>query len=127
MTLHNAKRLKHLHHLKVEEDYPFDKNDLTYENNQKIFNMVFMCFVSGVLGGIVGIAGGIILAPLFLYMGMLPSVVANTNQYLAMIQTISVTSQFMYLGMVNYEYSLILGFLIILGSLLGISQVNRLV
>jgi uncharacterized membrane protein YfcA len=65
--------------LKVDEEYPFDKNDLTYESNQKVFNMVAMCFVSGVLGGIVGIAGGIILAPLFLYMGMLPSVVANTN------------------------------------------------
>jgi hypothetical protein len=31
------------------------------------------------LGGIVGIAGGIVLAPLFLEMGMLPVVVASTN------------------------------------------------
>ena len=71
--------------MKEEEDYQFDKNDITYESNSKIFNMIAMCFLSGLLGGIVGIAGGIILAPLFLYMGMLPQVVANTNQYLAMV------------------------------------------
>jgi uncharacterized membrane protein YfcA len=54
--------------------------------------MVAFCFGAGVLGGVVGIAGGIILGPLFLTMAMQPVVVGATNQYLALISTISVTT-----------------------------------
>jgi uncharacterized membrane protein YfcA len=43
------------------------------------------------LGGTIGIAGGIILAPLLLELGLHPTVVASTNQYLAMISSFSVS------------------------------------
>ncbi|TNV71785.1 hypothetical protein FGO68_gene6593 [Halteria grandinella] len=79
------------------------------------------------LGGIVGIAGGIILGPLFLQMGMLPVVVAATNQYLALISSTSVTSQFIYMGILNYQYALIGGIFTFTGSYLGLTQVNRIV
>ena len=89
--------------------------------------MVFYCFAAGMLGGIVGVAGGIILGPLFLEMGMLPVVVASTNQYLALISTISVTSQFAYMGILNIEYALFLGVFTLIGSVIGLTQVNRIV
>jgi uncharacterized membrane protein YfcA len=41
--------------------------------------VVAICFLAGMLGGIVGIAGGIILNPLLLQLGLLPTVVAATN------------------------------------------------
>ena len=78
-TYYNFKNLKHIHLIKRRDNYPFDKNDLTYEDNKSLFKIIIMCHISGVLGGIVGIAGGIILGPLFLSLGMLPIVVASTN------------------------------------------------
>lgn len=72
--------------------------------------MMLYTFIAGLLGGIVGIGGGIILSPLFLQLGMLPNVVSNTNQYLVLISTISVTSQFLYMGVLNIPYAIYLGF-----------------
>ena len=74
-----------------------------------------------------GIAGGIILGPLFLQMGMLPMVVSGTNQYLAMISCISVTSQFLYMGVLNIPYCLAQGGFQIIASYIGVTQVNRII
>lgn len=123
----NAKELKRIHMIKKRDGYVYDKADITYNDNKSILLVIVYCFIAGILGGIVGIAGGIILGPLFLEMGMLPVVVAATNQYLALISTISVTSQFLYIGILNLEYALVLGIFTFMGSYLGITQVNRLV
>jgi uncharacterized membrane protein YfcA len=65
---------------------------LRYENDNEFYRIIIICFLAGTMGGIVGIAGGIILGPLFLSLGMLPVVAAGTNQYLALISSISVTA-----------------------------------
>lgn len=83
--------------------------------------MALVCFISGIVGGMVGIAGGIILAPVFLAMDMNPTVVAGTNQYLALISSISVTTQFINMGILNFEYAAFLGGFIIIGSILGVT------
>lgn len=79
------------------------------------------------MGGIVGIAGGIILGPLFLSLGMLPVVGAGTNQYLALISTIAVTGQFLYIGILNIPYALAVGIFQVIASYLGVTQANRVV
>ena len=61
------------------------------------------------------------LAPVFLQMGMHPQVVANTNQYLAMFQTLAVSSQYFYLGMVNIPYCMVLAVVVQIGSVIGIT------
>ncbi|TNV78400.1 hypothetical protein FGO68_gene12330 [Halteria grandinella] len=93
-TFFNCKELRRIHMVKRRDGYVYDKADITFEDNKSLAFVVLNCFIAGMLGGIVGIAGGIILGPLFLQMGMLPVVVAATNQYLALISTTSVTSQF---------------------------------
>jgi uncharacterized membrane protein YfcA len=65
---------------------------LRYENDNEFYRIIIICFLAGTMGAIVGIAGGIILGPLFLSLGMLPVVAAGTNQYLALISSISVTA-----------------------------------
>lgn len=80
--------------IKKRDGYAYDKADLIFEDTRALFKVTSFCFILGMLGGVTGIAGGIVLTPHFLEMGMLPVVVANTNQYLALISTISVTSQF---------------------------------
>ena len=74
-----------------------------------------------------GIGVGIVLSSLFLQMRMLPTVVANTNQYLVLISTLSVTSQFLYMGIMNIPYAVYLGLIQLLGAYLGVTQVNRIV
>ena len=78
--------------IKQRDGYSYDKTDLTYDNNKSIMKTITITFAAGTLGGIVGIAGGMILNPLLLSLGMLPMVVAATNQYLAMVSSTSVSS-----------------------------------
>lgn len=94
---------------------------MKYDDNKTILKVILICLFAGIMGGVVGIAGGIILGPVFLGLGLLPIVVAGTNQYLAMISTISVTGQFMYMGMLNVEYSLFLGFFICVSAYIGLT------
>ena len=65
-TLYNAKRLRGINFVKKRDGYIFDPSDITFEDNKSILVVVIYCFFAGTLGGIVGIAGGIILGPLFL-------------------------------------------------------------
>eukprot|EP00347_Sterkiella_histriomuscorum_P014754 403359664 len=126
-TIKKAQYLQETHSVKLQMGYQFDQNDLNYENYKVIFNIILLCHISGILGGVVGIAGGIILAPLFLQLGMLPVIVASTNQYLALISTIAVSSQYWYLGMMNWQYCSVFGFLGIIGSYIGIKVVMKIV
>lgn len=105
----NAREIRRIHSVKKRDGYEFDANDIKFDDNKSILKVVAYTFIAGLLGGIVGIGGGIILSPLFLQMGMLPTVVANTNQYLVLISTLSVTSQFLYMGIMNIPYAVYLG------------------
>lgn len=78
-TYFNAKELRRIHMIKRRDGYVYDPKDITFEDNKSMLLVIIYCFIAGVLGGIVGIAGGIILGPLFLQLGMLPAVVSNTN------------------------------------------------
>jgi Sulfite exporter TauE/SafE len=93
-----SKEIREIHRIKNRDDYDFDDADLDFEKSEKIRYLVLSCFAAGVLSGILGIAGGVIMSPLFLSMGMLPQVVASTNQYIGMISSLSVTLQFMFNG-----------------------------
>ncbi len=65
-TVYNAKKLRHIHFIKKRDGYIYDKSDITFDDNKTLVKIVIYCFIAGTLGGIVGIAGGIILNPLFL-------------------------------------------------------------
>lgn len=54
--------------------------------------------IAAALCGMTGIAGGMVLGPLFLTYNMLPSIMSGTNQYITMIASISVAVQFAFIG-----------------------------
>jgi uncharacterized membrane protein YfcA len=56
-----------------------DEADLNFEDRKVIKKLVLGCFLSGMLSGILGIAGGTIMGPLFLSLKMIPEVVSATN------------------------------------------------
>ena len=67
------------------------------------------------------------MSPLFLSLGMLPTVVAATNQYIGMISSLSVSLQNIYRGQLNYSYFFIVGVFILLSAALGLTSVNKIV
>ena len=78
-TLYNAKDIRRIHAIKRRDGYYFDPKDMVFDDNKSLIKITTICFLAGTMGGIVGIAGGIILGPLFLSFGMLPMVAAGTN------------------------------------------------
>jgi uncharacterized membrane protein YfcA len=123
----NAGEIRRIHSIKQRDGYEFDANDIKFDGNKSIIKVLAYTFIAGLIGGIVGIGVGIVLSSLFLQMRMLPTVVANTNQYLVLISTLSVTSQFLYMGILNIPYAAYLGLIQLVAAYLGVTQVNRIV
>jgi hypothetical protein len=65
-TYYNAKYLKYVHHIKKRDGYPYDRSDFKFDDNKTIIQVVFFCFIAGMLGGVTGIAGGLVLSPILL-------------------------------------------------------------
>jgi hypothetical protein len=120
-TVYNIREIRRIHDIKRREGYYFDPRDIKFDDNKSLIKIAIICFLAGTLGGIIGIAGGIIMGPLFMSLGMLPVVVAGTNQYLALISTISVTGQFLCIGIVNIPYALMIGIFLVLSSYFGVT------
>ena len=78
-TIYNAKQIRRIHEIKKRDGYYFDPRDLRFDDDKSLIKIIVICFIAGTMGGIVGIAGGIILGPLFLQLGMLPVVSSGTN------------------------------------------------
>jgi uncharacterized membrane protein YfcA len=60
-------------------------------------------------------------------MGVLPQVVAATNQYIGTISALSVTIMFFMRNQLNIDYALFIGVLILVSSLVGLTLVNSVV
>lgn len=90
LTYYNVQRVQNVHEIKNREGYKFDPNDYKFESTSDILKLCFFCMIAAGLCGMTGIAGGMVLGPLFLTYDMLPSVMSGTNQYITMIASISV-------------------------------------
>ena len=84
--------------IKNRDGYKFDANDYKFETTMDIVKLCFFCMIAAGLCGMTGIAGGMVLGPLFLTYNMLPSIMSGTNQYITMIASISVAVQFVFIG-----------------------------
>jgi len=83
--------------------------------------------IAAVLCGCTGIAGGMVLGPLFLKYNMIPQVMSGTNQYITMIASISVAIQFIYIGAMNFQYAAMFGVITVISAYTGITAVNMYV
>ena len=119
-TIRASRELQDIHKIKRYEQYDSDEADLHFEERVVVKKLVIGCFLSGILSGILGIAGGTIMGPLFLSLKMIPEVVSATNQYIGMVSSLSVTLQYIYKGSLNYGYFLLIGIFISLSSYLGL-------
>lgn len=89
--------------IKIRDGYKFCETDYCFTSTRDVCKLAFFCGVAAVLCGCTGIAGGMVLGPLFLTYGMPPSVMSATNQYISMVAALSVSAQFVSSGGINYE------------------------
>ena len=124
LTVYSVLNIKKLHAIKERDGYKFDANDTKFENVSDIVQLALACLVAAVLCGCTGIAGGMVLGPLFLKYNMIPQVMSGTNQYITMIASISVAIQFAYIGALNIQYALLFGITALISAYIGIAGVN---
>ena len=65
--------------IKNRDGYKFDSNDYKFETSTDIAKLCLFCMIAAGLCGMTGIAGGMVLGPLFLTYNMLPSIMSGTN------------------------------------------------
>lgn len=107
--------------------YNFDNNDQRFDNVREVSKLAFFCFIAAILCGCTGIAGGMVLGPLFLSYGMIPSVMSGTNQYITLIASISVAIQFAYQGQMLLPYAGLFGAITVVCAFIGIKGVTAYV
>lgn len=56
---------------------------ITSEECEKIINKIMaICFVGGIISGMLGVGGGIVMAPLMLELGLDPKTTASTSNFM---------------------------------------------
>lgn len=91
----------------------------------KIIKLSVFCMIAAVLCGFTGIAGGMVLGPLFLSYNMVPQVMAGTNQYITMVASIVTAFQFIYIGDLLWYYSFFFGTMTVFAAFLGLQALNQ--
>jgi len=80
--------------------------------------------LSGLLGGLLGIGGGMILSPLLLELGVLPRVASATSALAVLMTSSSSTFQKVLNDMIRYDYMAFFGAVGIIGTFIGQTVVN---
>ena len=80
--------------------------------------------LSGLLGGLLGIGGGMIVSPLLLELGVLPRVASATSAVAVLMTSSSSTFQKVLLNMIRYDYMAFFAAIGIIGTFIGQTVVN---
>mmetsp|Transcript_53696 Transcript_53696/g.112039 ORF Transcript_53696/g.112039 Transcript_53696/m.112039 type:complete len:573 (-) Transcript_53696:79-1797(-) len=92
------------HELKVAHGYEFADGDLMWtKRNVRIYPLY--CISAGFCAGALGIAGGTILGPVLLQLGMLPIVSTTTSGFTVLFTASSTTLQFLIMGQLQADYA----------------------
>lgn len=67
-----VQRVAYFNRIKKRDGYVYHCADLQFESLRDVLKMSLVCMVAAILCGLTGIAGGMVLGPLFLSYGMLP-------------------------------------------------------
>lgn len=124
MTYLNIMTVEANHLIKTNQGYKFDANDLKFKSVFDVVKLCVFCMIAAGLCGMTGIAGGMVLGPLFLTYNMIPQMMSGTNQYITMIASISVAAQFAGINALNPWYSLLFGVITVICAFIGIQSVN---
>merc|ERR1712013_538018 len=90
----------------------------------RILKYPLIASIAGVLGGLLGIGGGMIVSPLLIELGVIPTVAAATSAMAVMITSSSAMLQFLLLGFLRVDYTLFFMLVGVVGTFVGQTGVN---
>eukprot|EP01084_Bolivina_argentea_P277093 472951_1 len=93
----------------------------------KILKYPAIASIAGILGGLLGIGGGMIVSPLLIELGVIPTVAAATSAMAVMITSSSAMLQFLLLGFLQWDYTLFFMIVGVCGTYVGQTVVNHAV
>lgn len=124
LTWMQVNRINKVHRDKEQYGYKFAPNDLKFESIGKIVKLSVFCLIAASLCGFTGIAGGMVLGPLFLSYHMVPQVMAGTNQYITMVASLATAFQFVYIGDLLWAYAAFFGAMTVTAAFCGLKALN---
>jgi len=124
LTAYQVKRVSKIHETKREHGYKYHVKDMEFKTSADIIKLAILCMIAAILCGCTGIAGGMVLGPLFLTYNMVPKVMSGTNQYITMIAALAVTFQLIALGELHFGYAIVFGVTTVLAAMTGIKAIN---
>jgi uncharacterized membrane protein YfcA len=78
---------------RISINFPYDKTDITW--NKRVFILFPLYgFITGIMAGMLGIGGGLFIAPLLLFIGLNPISVTTTSNFLMLFTASSTTIQY---------------------------------
>ena len=87
--------------------FPFTEYDIKWNYSSAIkYNLLGL--FSGILCACLGLGGGTILGPILLHLNVHPTVMKVTSNFLVVFTSSATSLQFSMMGMMNYNYGLVL-------------------
>jgi uncharacterized membrane protein YfcA len=71
------------------------------------------------LSSLVGLGGGVIFNPLMLEFGVNPKVSSATSMYMIMLSTLSASLQFIFMGILPYDYAAYLAIVVVICTIIA--------
>lgn len=118
--------LRRRHAKKVALNYKFVKGDIQWNTKNALMIPVF-CVFAGIMAGLLGLGGGMIIGPIFLELGVLSHVAANTSSFIIFLTVSSTVVQFAFLGVLPFDYAIWFFGFGILSSLIGQLLILRII
>lgn len=116
-----------IHEIKYLFEYNWHEKDMKFHNKMDIVRMALACMTASILCGMTGIAGGMVLGPLFLKYNMVPIIMSSTNQYITLLASFSVFIQFALAGEVTWDWAIAFGLLAFLSAFIGIVGIQTMI
>lgn len=95
------------------------------ESEEKINKILFICLVAGIISGMLGVGGGIVMAPLMLELGIHPKTAASTSNFLLIFTSIAATILFLLSGQLIFSFAIVYAIPCGLSSLIGTKYINE--
>ncbi|KAK4492063.1 hypothetical protein RD792_002857 [Penstemon davidsonii] len=89
------------------------------------FIFPFMALLTGILGGLFGVGGGMLISPLLLQMGIEPEVTAATCSFMVFFSSSMSAIQYLLLGMDHIYNAVAFAVICFVGSIVGQTLVHR--